>query len=1110
MREILPNSALHHLRKQATQSRQPAGKGAKAPAARSMFSDTVTTAFRLQLDVLAHTLSSCAPYFVRCIKPNSEKKPGYLLGSEIVRQLRYGGVIDAVRIMRQMYPSRKEFLDFVNSIVTNYEWTCFIARYNRGLVIKPQSIQDTLDARKDACTALCKALGLKEFDQYQIGKFKVFFRTGVVSGLQGTLKKYIDDCQATIRKYYLRWKLAKQYKLLRNANLSLQRVSRGFLARLEAKRLRREKAASLIQRNYRKMKRLGAFCSVIYQIHRKSMMEKRQKKEQERRFKAAVLVQKTFRMFRHQRRYRRFIKALIKLQAAFRGRRVRVRIHISRGERLYESKVRLQNEVAALKIENAELNSVINKRDATIEELNSKVKNLNSQLNLETKTREKLEVDLADKKAKYEHEFSEKTALQGRNELLDFKISSLQQELADTKARSEERITSLQRQIQELQRYEKELSGKIVSEQSTGEKIARSAIFIRSAVGATISNLRDHHRDIKYEMEGRVRDFMLEHKQQVEVLKQGLLTAWEHAKGLEDELDSSRLQYEELEETYGKALNELEATEKELNETKHERSVLQQEVKSLKSKVDDLNKTVSDKEKTIKELLNSVAELERSVDYRNKKIAALRQDIRSTQVQNFEASKGAFQHRGSVSETLAPASPQSPTSPSAPRPKSISMSRGVPTDRARLQSINPRQLMEQIHAVALKSGVQRTGVLLKERSVRSWAKRFLVLDGSQITYYGSAEDKTPKGVIPLESSFVSFVTERDHFSPPKENSNLECIFKITNPANERRYFFAADSPDLARSWVRDIQTNIALNTYVRKMVLVDSEPDPRVVSVFGDMNITQLTLDQKPLSLDTIVALTQPLALCSRLMTLSIRSASMDNIGIQVLTDNALSKLPRIVELYLGGNKIGADGFQKLIEGLKNNNSLRVVDISRNGLGAKSADLIGRFLREHPTVSRADFAGNFIGDAGVQAIVEVLQSDEKGRPRFFPELLLSGNNIGNVGAISISKLIEANPSIEKIVLRENYISDEGCVALAKSLQSNQSVIRLNLAQNELTDVSASALLEVIKVNKKIMIVDIGGINIEGRVLSTITTETDFIFPSLRLERRAGEIEGFDE
>lgn len=55
------------------------------------------------------TLEACQPFFVRCIKPNEDKSPLVITRELCVRQLRYSGMMETIRIRRAGYPIRHLF-----------------------------------------------------------------------------------------------------------------------------------------------------------------------------------------------------------------------------------------------------------------------------------------------------------------------------------------------------------------------------------------------------------------------------------------------------------------------------------------------------------------------------------------------------------------------------------------------------------------------------------------------------------------------------------------------------------------------------------------------------------------------------------------------------------------------------------------------------------------------------------------------------------------------------------------------------------------------------------------------------------------------------------------
>ena len=76
---------------------------------------TVSAHFRQSLDLLMERVFSASPHFVRCIKPNHEKRPLMCDDEFILKQLCYTGMLEAVRVRREGYAYRPYFSDFFNS-----------------------------------------------------------------------------------------------------------------------------------------------------------------------------------------------------------------------------------------------------------------------------------------------------------------------------------------------------------------------------------------------------------------------------------------------------------------------------------------------------------------------------------------------------------------------------------------------------------------------------------------------------------------------------------------------------------------------------------------------------------------------------------------------------------------------------------------------------------------------------------------------------------------------------------------------------------------------------------------------------------------------------------
>ncbi|KAF0022919.1 hypothetical protein F2P81_024900 [Scophthalmus maximus] len=134
--------------------------------------------------MLMRTLSVCQPFFVRCIKPNELKKPMLFDRELCIRQLRYSGMMETIRIRRAGYPIRYTFAEFVD-------------RY-RVLMpgVKPAHIQE--DVRGTSQQIVLARLG--KHDDWQIGKTKIFLKDHHDMQLEVERDKAITDRVILIQK----------------------------------------------------------------------------------------------------------------------------------------------------------------------------------------------------------------------------------------------------------------------------------------------------------------------------------------------------------------------------------------------------------------------------------------------------------------------------------------------------------------------------------------------------------------------------------------------------------------------------------------------------------------------------------------------------------------------------------------------------------------------------------------------------------------------------------------------------------------------------------------------------------------------------------------------
>jgi len=232
-------------------------KGRPARQKSNIMAPTVWTKYKTQLSSLMKNLYATKSRYIRCIKPNTVKKPLIMEHKTSVEQLRYAGIVAGVTISRSAFPNRLN-----NSVV--------YARYNsmwdkkQYPAAKTNSMTVFEKVKADCDAILTCALKSKEITEdgktikaFVVGKTRTYFRGGALEFLESQRITGLDAQAIAIQK------AARGY-LVRRYQVKTSRVSKEDeeAARLEEEerleRLKREKAeneAKLKKRCFRTIRR---------------------------------------------------------------------------------------------------------------------------------------------------------------------------------------------------------------------------------------------------------------------------------------------------------------------------------------------------------------------------------------------------------------------------------------------------------------------------------------------------------------------------------------------------------------------------------------------------------------------------------------------------------------------------------------------------------------------------------------------------------------------------------------------------------------------------------------------------------------------------------------
>merc|ERR1719322_637433 len=160
------NELLVHLwRDHPGQSAPPEEAGGKKKK-KGGGAKTVSSVYLVQLGDLMKTLHATEPHFIRCIVPNTHKKPLEVETPLIMHQLTCNGVLEGIRICMRGFPNRMLYPDFKN-------------RYQ---ILGAAEIASSKDNKEGVYALLDKIEFSRE--KYRLGHTKVFFRAGALAALE--------------------------------------------------------------------------------------------------------------------------------------------------------------------------------------------------------------------------------------------------------------------------------------------------------------------------------------------------------------------------------------------------------------------------------------------------------------------------------------------------------------------------------------------------------------------------------------------------------------------------------------------------------------------------------------------------------------------------------------------------------------------------------------------------------------------------------------------------------------------------------------------------------------------------------------------------------------
>ncbi|KAJ8340437.1 hypothetical protein SKAU_G00350700 [Synaphobranchus kaupii] len=293
---------------------RPARPGPLKPTNKQL-KTTVGNKFRSSLYLLMETLNATTPHYVRCIKPNEEKRPFEYDSKRVVQQLRACGVLETIHISAQSYPSRWTYIEF----------------YSRYSILMTQPELEIND-KKQTCKTVLQRL-IQDSNQYKFGRTKIFFRAGQVAYLEKLRSDRLRGACITIQKHVRGWSQRRKYLRMRHAAIVIQEYVRGkkkIRKAITAATLKQAWAAIVIQKHcrgllVRRIFLLLQVATVTIQAFTRGWLARRDYRKMVAEQKAIVL-QKYARAWLARRHFQSIRRLVLNVQLSYRVQQLRKKL----------------------------------------------------------------------------------------------------------------------------------------------------------------------------------------------------------------------------------------------------------------------------------------------------------------------------------------------------------------------------------------------------------------------------------------------------------------------------------------------------------------------------------------------------------------------------------------------------------------------------------------------------------------------------------------------------------------------------------------------------------------------------------------------------------------
>ncbi|KAE8626610.1 hypothetical protein XENTR_v10006681 [Xenopus tropicalis] len=208
-------NAKHQLLKTLFPEGDPKNSSLKRPP-------TVGFQFRNSVSTLMKNLYAKNPNYIRCLKPNSSKKPSLFDDVLVKTQILYLGLLENVKVRRAGFAYRQLYKPFLE-------------RYK---MISKKTWPQWAGEARDGVAAMMAELGIPD-EEAALGHTKIFIRTpSTLFDLEDRRRRRLDELATLIQTLFRGWRCRTHFLLMRKSQIVISAFYRGHAQKKEYQKIK--------------------------------------------------------------------------------------------------------------------------------------------------------------------------------------------------------------------------------------------------------------------------------------------------------------------------------------------------------------------------------------------------------------------------------------------------------------------------------------------------------------------------------------------------------------------------------------------------------------------------------------------------------------------------------------------------------------------------------------------------------------------------------------------------------------------------------------------------------------------------------------------------------